>query len=116
MILRYTAWDYNNALNILAKIYDVTTGSPVFVENLVMTPLGFGGTYFKQAPTPPPGSTYVANMAVYTDSSFMIFNTNYTPGDAEIPNPGNSGGGTGGSCSVVGYVNSAEPVGYVNCD
>lgn len=117
MLLRYTAYDLNNSLSVAAKVYNYTSGSPVFIETVAMPPVGVNGSYVLPY-TAPTNETFFANMMVYTDDSFDTPDTNYTPGDAEISNTSGGGGSTGEVCgTIIGFINDPQNiVGFVNCE
>lgn len=79
MLLRYTAYDLNNSLNVAAKISDITTGTPGAPTTTAMANW-LNGTYYLVF-NPTPGHKYVINMMVYTDNTFATPLTTYTPAD-----------------------------------
>lgn len=82
MAFNYTAYDADDALFIRAAVYDTSTGTPVFLQNinLVLAAIGayigvFTGTL---------GKTYVAAIAVYTDGTYSTVNTARAPAAASL--------------------------------
>lgn len=73
----YGAYDQNDSLFVAAQIYEVTTGTPVFLEQVEMTNFEDGvyfGTY-----TGDGLKAYLIIIAVYTDGTYTSLDSNYTP-------------------------------------
>lgn len=114
MLLRYTAYDLNNSLNVAAKIFDMTTGTPELLATLAMPSVGVNGGYLLSY-QPASGHLYYVNMMVYTDGTFETPNSNYTPGDAQMVGPSASACET--AVNIFGLINNPiNVVGFVNCD
>lgn len=79
MILSYTAFDFSNALSVAAKIYDMSSGSPVLVQTSGLANLANGSYWFSF--TPNSAKNYLANIAVYTDGTFTSLDSGYSPSD-----------------------------------
>lgn len=73
----YPTYDENTDLFVQAAIYDVSTGSPVFLARVDMddTQNGvYSGTYTGET-----GVSYLVIMAVYTDGGFSTVDSNRSP-------------------------------------
>jgi hypothetical protein len=73
----YTTYDQNDSLFVGFNVYDVTTGTPVFLQLIEATYAGFGsyvGSYLSE-----PGKTYVVIGVVYTNGSFNVVDTTRSP-------------------------------------
>lgn len=82
MLLNYGAYDQDITLDVAAKIYDVTDGSPVLVDTVAM-PEVFAGVYFC-AFTGEAEKSYVVNKSVYTDDTFEVLNSERPSGSDQI--------------------------------
>jgi hypothetical protein len=74
----YVTFNQLETLPIAFNLYDVSTGTPVFVEQVAMAHVALGvylGTY-----TMTLLKTYQALMVVYTDNTYTAFDTLYAPG------------------------------------
>lgn len=84
----YVAYDQNPSLNIGFSIYDVTTGTPIFIQTIAGTYMAFGSysaQYIGAA-----SKTYLAIGAAYTDDTFMILEQ-YRPPTCETYQAKNAG-------------------------
>lgn len=73
----YTAYDQDNSLNVAFSVYNVTTGTAVFLEQVEATYANFGsyvGSYLSEE-----DQTYLVIGAVYTTSDFDIVDTSRSP-------------------------------------
>jgi hypothetical protein len=73
----YTDPNQTPSLNVAFDLYDSSSGSPVFLTQVVSSYSGFGsyvGTY-----TAAPGIQYTVIGAVYTDNTFTAVDTAYAP-------------------------------------
>jgi len=82
LAFEYTAYDGTATLSVAMKIYDVTTGSPSFVNTIAMTHM-INGTYVGYF-TPLAGKIYAINKMVYTDGTFATPSSLYSPGSETI--------------------------------
>jgi len=73
----YAAYDYSDDLDILAKIYNNTNGTPVLEDEVVMGYVGFG-TYYG-AVGGSVSNAYQVNGVVYEDDTFTDPDYNYAP-------------------------------------
>ncbi len=73
----YGAFSQANGLFLQARIYDMTTGAPVFVQTQTMAHVAFG-VYFGSF-TGEIGHCYQIVQAVYTDNTYETVNTNWPP-------------------------------------
>lgn len=74
----YQAFDFDTGLFMRAKIYDVSSGSPVFAVNIDMPSLGdglYGATF-----NPVSGKSYLVIMNAYTDGTFGTVDNLRAPG------------------------------------
>lgn len=60
-----------------AAIYDITSGSPVFVNNAVMSEVTPGSYLATMIPVA--GTSYFVVKRVYTNNSFTTVDSNYSP-------------------------------------
>lgn len=74
----YTAADQDPSLLVAAKVYDITTGTPVFAALVAMAYAGFGSYTGRYTGTS--GHTYLVVSAVYQDEDFSIPDPNRAPG------------------------------------
>lgn len=73
----YAAYDQNNSLFVQFRVYDVSSGTPVFLANVTGQAAGFGvytGTYSGSF-----GQSFLVIGAVFTDGSFTALNGLYGP-------------------------------------
>lgn len=73
----YTAYDMATGLFVRAAVYDLTTGTPVFVQNVVMAEAALGS--YNGLFTGLPGRVYAIISAVYTDGTYAVLDTNRAP-------------------------------------
>jgi len=73
----YAAFDLSPSLFVAMSIYDVTSGSPIFLTTTAMNHV-VNGIYFGTF-TPLADKAYLISKAVYTDGSFTTPNTSYPP-------------------------------------
>lgn len=76
--VNYAAYDLSTGLSVRASVYDVATGSPVFVQNVILTHVTFG-IYFGVF-TGTLGQNYNIETLVYVDGTFTTLNLDYSPG------------------------------------
>lgn len=76
----YTSYDGQSGKFIGMTVFDTTSGTPVQVN---LTPIAmahmFQGTYVGYF-TPDPNKNYIVHKMVYTDITYTVLNTNYSPG------------------------------------
>lgn len=72
----YPVYDQNPSLNVLASVYDVTSGTPVFVIDVMMV---FASAAYSGNFTPVAGKTYLVIVLVYTDNTFDTIDTTREP-------------------------------------
>lgn len=77
--INYGAYDMASNLNLRAAVYDMTTGSPVFVQNVAMVYVIFG-IYFGVFSSGVEEKTYIIETLVYTDGTFSTVDTDYSAG------------------------------------
>lgn len=70
------------SLDVAAQIYDVSTGTPVFVDTVVMEHTEYG--VYVGAFVGEPFTTYLVISAVYTDNTYLIPDTTYAPSSDEF--------------------------------
>lgn len=78
LAFNYGAYDLDPNLNIRAKVYDTTSGTPTFVVNVTMVHV-LNGVYFGTY-TATADHSYSIPKFVYTNSSFTFLDTNRAPG------------------------------------
>lgn len=125
----YVAGDQQTGLHVAAQVYDISSGSPVYIEQVplfeldpVKSPGSYSGVFDGII-----GETYSITSMVYTDPGFTILDPNRAPGCSTIEAiPNGGGGGQAANCEVVGQVLNNNPligivqqgnpvVGYVEC-
>lgn len=74
----YTAFDGDNALFIAGNVYDISTGSPVFLSQVPMVN-SINGTY-SGLYTGIAGKVYLIETSVYTDGTYTTIDTSRSPG------------------------------------
>lgn len=91
----YVAADKQSGLNVAASIYDITSGTPVFVVKVPMVEV-LAGSYAGVF-TPQNGKVYDIISLVYTDPGFTILDPDRAPGTETLQtyNFPSSGGGGG---------------------
>lgn len=88
----YVAADKQSGLNVAASIYDITTGSPVFVVKVPMVEVLLGS--YAGVFTPLNGKVYDIISLVYTDPGFTTPDPDRAPGTETVQTynfPGGSG-------------------------
>jgi hypothetical protein len=75
--LSYTAYDQSNSLFVAFDLYDISSGTAVFIERLLAT-YTIGGTYLSSY-TPAANKTYLVIGAVYTNNAYIALNPIYGP-------------------------------------
>lgn len=70
------------SLDVALQVFDVTSGSPVFVTKIAMLNV-IGNTYFASF-TPLSGKQYVINKAVYTDDTYDTLSLDYSQGSESL--------------------------------
>lgn len=70
------------SLFVAMQVYNVTSGTPVFVNQVVMNHV-YGNTYFGQF-TPEAGQQYVINKAVFTDDTYTDLDIDYSQGSDSL--------------------------------
>ncbi len=88
----YVAADKQSGLNVAASIYDITTGSPVFVVKVPMVEVLLGS--YAGVFTPSNGKVYDIISLVYTDPGFTTPDPDRAPGTETVQTynfPGGSG-------------------------
>lgn len=74
----YTTADQQSGLFLAGSIYNITSGTPVFVTKINMTEIASTGSYIGVF-TPVAGLAYSILSLVYTDSGRTIVDTNRAP-------------------------------------
>ncbi len=77
----YSAFDQDPGLFVAASLYDVTTGTPVFVSKVGMVSVGLG--VYSGNFTGVSGLTYLIVVAVYQDSGFTTLDTSRAASSSE---------------------------------
>lgn len=75
----YPTYDEATGLYVAANIYDVTTGTPVFLTQTAMSDIGSNGIYAGEF-TPVSDTSYLVIMGVYLDAGFTTIDTTRSPG------------------------------------
>lgn len=75
----YPTFDEATGLYVAASIYDVSSGTPVFITKTGMADTLGDGIYVGQF-TPAAGVSYLVVMLVYTDAGFTTVDSNRSPG------------------------------------
>lgn len=78
----YGAYDLDDSLSVAGSVYDVTTGTPVFVSKLPMNNV-FGGVYFASF-SGTIDHIYEVAKIVYIDGTYMTVDTGRSPGSETI--------------------------------
>ena len=73
----YAAYDQSTALFVAFNIYDVSTGTSVFLSQVISTYSAFG--IYMGGYSPQPGKSYLIIGVVYTDNTYATPNLNYSP-------------------------------------
>lgn len=73
----YTAYDQSPSLNVAFNVYDVTTGTAVFLQKIIATYAGFGS--YTGVFAADPAKTYVVIGVVYTDNTYVTVDTTRSP-------------------------------------
>lgn len=102
----YTAVDQNDALFVQAAIYDITTGLPGTLFSTIDMVLTTPGSYDGSIVFEVGQRLYKIAMAVYTDGTYTILNTDYAPQSSMVQTIGNvlSGSQTVLGNQVIGHV------------
>lgn len=115
----YVSADQQTGLFVAANIFDTTTGSPVFVEQIPLIevdPVKSPGTY-SGIFTPVTAKVYDIVSMVYTDPDFTTLDPDRAPGCETIQtvtfSGGSDSGGGGGGCEIMGYVVDNSLVGFI---
>jgi hypothetical protein len=74
----YTAFDQNGSLNPQSEVFNTTTGSPVLVDTIALTPLGSYGVYYATY-TGIVGDAYQTITPNYTDNTHGTVDTTRAP-------------------------------------
>lgn len=75
----YPTFDEATGLHVAGNLYDVSTGTPVFVSQIAMTDILSDGVYVGQF-MPSTNVSYLVVMLVYTDVGLTIVDTSRAPG------------------------------------
>lgn len=113
----YVAADQQTGLFVAANIFDITTGTPIFVEQVPLVevdPVKSPGTY-SGIFTPVTAKVYDIVSMVYTDPDFTTLDTNRAPGCETIQTVTFSGGSSdsGGGCEILGFIVDNNIVGFI---
>lgn len=98
------------SLFVRAAIYDMSSGTPVFISNAVMSEVTTGtyvGTF-----TPANNTTYLIVKRVFTDGTYATVDTNYSPSSesAQSKTLSSSSSSGGSNCGLVVTLESSELV------
>lgn len=95
----YTAFDHDESLFVAAQIYNVTTGTPVFLSQVPMFHVEQGS--YNGVFTPADGQVYAIVMLVYTDGTYTTPDPDRSPGAESVQGVDMSGSDTGALTQIV---------------
>lgn len=81
--LTFSTIDATSSWDVAAKVYDVTTGTPVLVSTVTLSPTIVSGVYVG-AFTPAADKAYFVITGVFTDGTFATPDTDYSPDSANF--------------------------------
>lgn len=118
----YVAADQATGLFVAASLYDVTTGTPIYVTQIPLVEIDSvrsPGSYSANF-TPAANKVYDIVSMVYLDSGYTTLDPNRAPGCETVQAVTLSGGGGGGSsassCTLIGIIQgSCSLIGPVKC-